>query len=147
MTRISNKWSYIKRLVGASSFKMGQTFVSLNDLLASQEGLYPPRGLDQSSALTGGNTASWTKWSLRLLPFLTAWKVPKYGVFSGPYFPAFGLNTERYSVSVCIQSECEKIRARKNSVSGHFSRSVKPIIGTFVKTANIRGTQRMQLSL
>ena len=58
MTRISNKWSYIKRLVGASSFKMGQTFVSLNDLLASQEGLYPPRGLDQSSALTGGNTAS-----------------------------------------------------------------------------------------
>ena len=26
----------------------------------------------------------------------TAWKVSKYGVFSGPYFPAFGLNTERY---------------------------------------------------
>ena len=24
----------------------------------------------------------------------TAWKVPKYGVFSGPYFPVFGLNTE-----------------------------------------------------
>ena len=23
----------------------------------------------------------------------------KYGVFSGPYFPAFGLNTERYEVS------------------------------------------------
>ena len=23
----------------------------------------------------------------------TAWKVSKYGVFSGPYFPAFGLNT------------------------------------------------------
>ena len=22
----------------------------------------------------------------------------KYGVFSGPYFPAFGLNTERYAV-------------------------------------------------
>ena len=28
----------------------------------------------------------------------TAWKVSKYGVVSGPYFPAFGLNTERYSV-------------------------------------------------
>ena len=82
MTRISNNWSYIKRLVGASPFKMGQTFVSLNDLLASQEGLYPPLGLDQSSALTEGNTASRTKWSLRLLPFLTAWKVSKYGVFS-----------------------------------------------------------------
>ena len=33
--------------------------------------------------------------------------------FSGPCFPAFGLNTERYSVSLCIQSECGKIRARK----------------------------------
>ena len=26
----------------------------------------------------------------------TAWKVPYYRVFSSPYFPAFGLNTERY---------------------------------------------------
>ena len=26
----------------------------------------------------------------------TARKVSKYGVFSGPYFPTFGLNTERY---------------------------------------------------
>ena len=32
---------------------------------------------------------------------------------SGPYFPAFGLNTERYSVSLYIQSECGKIRTRK----------------------------------
>ena len=24
------------------------------------------------------------------------WKVPKYGVFSGPYFPVFGLNTGKY---------------------------------------------------
>ena len=37
-----------------------------------------------------------------------------YGVFSGPYFPAFGLNMERYSV---------KIRTRRNSVFAHFSRS------------------------
>ena len=29
----------------------------------------------------------------------TAWKVSKYGVFSGPYFPVFGLNMERYGVS------------------------------------------------
>ena len=33
--------------------------------------------------------------------------------FSGPYFPIFGLNTEKYSVSLGNQSECEKIRARK----------------------------------
>ena len=53
----------------------------------------------------------------------TAWKVSKYGVFSGPYFPALGLNTERYSVSLHIQSECRKIWTKKNSVFGHFSRS------------------------
>ena len=28
----------------------------------------------------------------------TAGKMSKYGVFSGSYFPAFGLNTERYKV-------------------------------------------------
>ena len=32
--------------------------------------------------------------------------------YSGPYFPAFGLNTERYSVSLHIQSKCGKIRTR-----------------------------------
>ena len=32
--------------------------------------------------------------------------------YSGPYFTAFGLNTERYEESLRIQSECGKIRAR-----------------------------------
>ena len=32
--------------------------------------------------------------------------------FSGPYFPVFGLHTERYRVSLRIQSECGKIRSR-----------------------------------
>ena len=27
---------------------------------------------------------------------ITAWKVLKYGVFSGPYFPVLRLNTEKY---------------------------------------------------
>ena len=49
----------------------------------------------------------------------------KYGVFSGPYFPRFRLNTERNSLSIRIQSECGKIRTRKNSVFGHFSCSDK----------------------
>ena len=53
----------------------------------------------------------------------TAWKLSKYGVFSGPFFPVFGLNTKRYSVSRRIQSECGKIQTRKNSVFGHCSRS------------------------
>ena len=34
--------------------------------------------------------------------------------FSGAYFPAFGLNTKRYSVSLRTQFECGKIRTRKN---------------------------------
>ena len=35
--------------------------------------------------------------------------------FPGPYFPAFRLNTERYSVSLRIRSECRKIRTRKTT--------------------------------
>ena len=30
------------------------------------------------------------------IPINTAWKVSKYGVSSGPYFPVFALNTEKY---------------------------------------------------
>ena len=63
------------------------------------------------------NTTSW-----RITTLDTTWKVYKYGVFSGPYFHAFGLNMERYSVYLRIQFECGKIWARKNSVFGHFSR-------------------------
>ena len=33
--------------------------------------------------------------------------------FSGPYFSTFGLNMERYNVSLCIRGECGKISARK----------------------------------
>ena len=40
--------------------------------------------------------------------------------YSGPYFPAFGLNTERYGVSLRIQSECGKIRTRITPNTGSF---------------------------
>ena len=46
-------------------------------------------------------------WTSKPMLF-TAWKVSKYGDFSGPYFTVFGLN---------------KIRTRKSSVFGHFSHS------------------------
>ena len=46
-------------------------------------------------------------------------------IFSGPCFPAFGLNMERYGLSVPSQSEWRKIRTRKNSVFRHFSYSDK----------------------
>ena len=45
----------------------------------------------------------------------------KYGVFSGPYVPVFGLNTEIY-LNLRIQSEYRKMRTKKISVFGHFSR-------------------------
>ena len=32
----------------------------------------------------------------------TTWKVSKYGVFPGPYFPVLGLNAEIFSVNLCI---------------------------------------------
>ena len=38
----------------------------------------------------------------------TAWKVPKYGGFSGLYFPTFGLNMEKYG-------------PEKNFIFGQFS--------------------------
>ena len=34
----------------------------------------------------------------------TVWKVSKYGVISGPYFPVFGLNTEIYSLRKSLYS-------------------------------------------
>ena len=46
----------------------------------------------------------------------------KYGVFSGPHFPVFGLNTEIYYLNLRIQSEYRKIRSRKYSIFRHFSR-------------------------
>ena len=64
------------------------------------------------------------QWCVWYHTIRTAWRVSKCVVFSGPYFPVFGLNMERYPVSLCIQSECRKMRTRKNSLFGHFSSSV-----------------------
>ena len=38
----------------------------------------------------------------------------KYGVFSGPYFPVFRLNTEIYPVNLHFQAEYRKFHARKS---------------------------------
>ena len=53
----------------------------------------------------------------------TLWRVSKYGDFSGPYFPIFGLNTEIYWVYLSIQLKYGKIRTRKNLVFENFSHS------------------------
>ena len=52
-------------------------------------------------------------------------KVAKYGVFSGPYFPVIGLNTEIYGVN---QFEYRKIRNRKTPYLDTFH-AVKIVIG------------------
>ena len=66
-----------------------------------------------------------------IIKYLTGWKVSKYGVFSALYFPVFGLNTEIYSVNLDIQSKYRKIRTRKNSAFGHFSRSIWYVLWMF----------------
>ena len=54
-----------------------------------------------------------------------AWKLSKHGVFSGPCFPVFGLNTETYVLNLGIQSKCRKIRTRKNAIfKGQSSRKI-----------------------
>ena len=72
---------------------------------------------------------NWQK--ISLVPFFktskktfTGWNLFKHGVFPGLYFSAFELNTEINRVNLLIQSKCMKIRTRKNSVLGHFSRNV-----------------------
>ena len=45
----------------------------------------------------------------------TMWKVSKYGVFSGPYFPSFGLNKEGYRVSHFSGSDIYKSFANFHS--------------------------------
>ena len=58
------------------------------------------------------------------------WKVSKYGVFSGQYFPAFGLNTKRYFVSLCIQSECGYLSVFSPN-AGKYGPGKTPYLDTF----------------
>ena len=37
---------------------------------------------------------------LLLIQYYTGWKVSKYAVISGPYFPVFGLNTKKYEPEI-----------------------------------------------
>ena len=53
-------------------------------------------------------------------------KVPKYGVFSGSYFPAFGLTISHYSVRMRENTD------QKNFIFGHFSRSENDQINQFI---------------
>ena len=43
-----------------------------------------------------------------------------YSEFSGPYFPAFGLNTEIYKVNLRILSKCGKMETSKTANTDSF---------------------------
>ena len=58
---------------------------------------------------------------------ITAYKVSKYGVFSGPYFPAFELNMEIYEVNLRTQSKCGKIQTRKTPYLDTFHAVYVPV--------------------
>ena len=63
-----------------------------------------PLKIQQSKNRQGvGDTKSKIRYSRTLRE-----KCPNYGVFSGPYFPVFGLNTEVTSVSVLIQGNMDR---------------------------------------
>ena len=51
----------------------------------------------------------------------TAWKVSKYGIISGPYFPVFGLNTEIYEANTSVFSPN----------AGKYGPEITPYLDTF----------------
>ena len=59
-------------------------------------------------------------------------------IYSGPDFPAFGLNTKRYFLSLHIQSKCGKIRTRitPNTDTFHAVNLSFKGISTILKTSN-----------
>ena len=56
-----------------------------------------------------------------------------YLEFFGPYFPPFGRHTERYSVSLRIQSEYGKIRTRKLRIWTLFAQCETSLLNDFQK--------------
>ena len=50
----------------------------------------------------------------------TTRKMSVFGIFSGLYFPAFGMNKEIYKVNLRIQSECGKMHTRKTPNTDNF---------------------------
>ena len=69
-----------------------------------------------NSEIFSSHSKGTSKWpSLKLVPFSKICRCVenvRIRSYSGPYVSTFGLNTERYSLSLHIQSECEKMRTR-----------------------------------
>ena len=56
--------------------------------------------------------------------------------YSGPHFPVFGLNRERY-VSLLIQSECGKKRTRITPNTDTFYAMLKALTNQISKSGNV----------
>ena len=59
--------------------------------------------------------------------------------YSGPYFPAFRLNAERYRASLRIQSECGKIRTRITHNTDTFPAVFRKIVTKVCLTSAMAG--------
>ena len=105
-------------------FKLIKQFLPANHLSAIRSGISHFSCITRKCIHTiHGYYAAKLRKTVPLLNMHTAWNVSKYGVFCGPHFPVFGPNAERDEVSLRIQYACGKIRAKKNSLFGHFLRS------------------------
>ena len=62
------------------------------------------------------------------LTHLSCRKKVRIWIFFDPYFSFFGLNMKIHHVNLNFQSQCKKIRIRKNSKFGHFSRIANNIV-------------------
>ena len=103
--------------INQSSFSLPSNSLNENShktkQLALQEHQHPPIALPCSSQLHEISHPIQT-------PHQHCVKSVRIRCYSGPYFPAFGLNTERYGVSLRVQSECGKMRTRITSNTDTF---------------------------
>ena len=67
--------------------------------------------------------------------------------YSGPYFPAFGLNTERNFLSLCIQSKCAKMRIGITLNRDTFYAVNRNIITYLISTYDPNDTSKRDLYL
>ena len=74
-----------------------------------------------------------------------AWKVSKYGVISGPYFPVFGLTFPIYTLNLRIQSEYRKSWTGNNSAVWIFDYCQSNIYN-FKSTTSAMQAQRFRVS-
>ena len=77
----------------------------------------------------------------------TLCKTYPYSEFSGPYFSALGLHTERYYISLRIQSNCGKIQTRQTPNTDNFNAVEKTQLKHFKSICLTKRIGSLQVSL